>query len=512
MFSWFFSLQFRLIAGFALALALALTGVSLYVGMKADREAERLQASSDEARELRIKRSLESFYKDNDGWKGLQPLLEWMGFVAGRDIAVLDHEGRLVGDTPGKEDVDTWVGHYFKPVVVNGEQVGEVYVGKGVTVLRSGSEQRELAEKTGLSDKSDLSDRSEKKELAPAWARLATTPIGESYDDDRAYQEPLWARFTDVTDQSLLLSGAIAGPAGLLLVFLMSRRMLRSVRSLTAASQKMGAGDLSQRVPSGGRDEVGRLARTFNAMASDLERAQQQRRNMVADVAHEIRGPLSNVQGYVEAVRDGVLPPDQENMGTIHRQVLHLSDLVEDLQLLAETEGGDFRLHHAPGSLTDALLQAVEGVRARAEAKGVALNVILPDESPVMEFDRTRIVQVVDNLLSNAVRHTPSGDSVTVEASFTADRAQVAVSDTGDGIPADALPLVFDRFYRVDPSRSRATGGVGLGLTIARQLVEAHGGVIRAESETGHGARFTFEIPIRSGTPSANPPAPGTAG
>ena len=173
-----------------------------------------------------------------------------------------------------------------------------------------------------------------------------------------------------------------------------------------------------------------------------------------------------------------------------------LSELVEDLRLLADTEAGDFSLHREPGSLTEALRASVEGVRARADAKGVAVASRLPASAPDVTFDRTRIAQVVGNLLDNAVRHTPAGGSVTVDMDVSTASATVSIRDNGEGIPAETLPFVFDRFYRVDPSRSRATGGAGLGLTIARKLVEAHGGSIRAESVAGEGATFVLELPL----------------
>ncbi len=231
-------------------------------------------------------------------------------------------------------------------------------------------------------------------------------------------------------------------------------------------------------------------------MADGLESAERQRRNMVADAAHELRTPLSNIRGYVEAVRDGVLEPDPETLATIHQQVLYLTDLVDDLRLLAETEAGDFGLNREPGSLFEAVRTSVEGVRARAEAKGVVLEVDLPAGSPGVEFDRTRISQVVGNLLDNAIHHTPPGGTVTVSASVGPAVATVSVADTGEGMPAEAVPFVFERFYRVDPSRSRSTGGAGLGLTIAKQLVEAHGGSIRVHSAAGEGTTITFDLPL----------------
>ena len=478
--NWFVSLQFRLIVSFALVLTLALAGVSAYVGLAADREAERLQINTDEARARRITHALESFYSNNGGWGGLQPMLERTGFVAGRDIVVMDADGNLVGNTSGSPAGEL-KGPYAggpAPVVVDKRRVGSVYVEKDIAALRRGAID---------------------KKPPPLWTRFANLTDEQLRQYAGSFEEPAVTRITDATNRSLILAGAGAGLIGLLLVSLISQRMLGSVRSLTAASRKMGAGDLSQRVPEGSRDEVGQLARTFNVMAGKLENAERQRRNMVADVAHELRTPLSNIQGYVEAVRDGVLEPDRVTIGTIHQQVLYLADLVEDLRLLTETEADDFRLNREPGSLLETVRESVEGARAKAESSGVVLSVDLPAESPTIAFDRTRISQVVGNLLDNAVRHTPTGGTVTVSAAVGQSRACVTVADTGEGIPDDVLPFVFDRFYRVDPSRSRATGGAGLGLTIARKLVDAHGGSIRVESEAGRGASFTFDLPLDGG-------------
>ena len=475
MHNWLFSLQFRLIVSFALVLALALAGVSVYIGLAAGREADRLQGRTDLARAKRIEQTLAQFYAINKGWRDVQPMLERAGFLAGRDIVVFNRNGKVVGDTSGAAStIAATAASGSKPVVVGRNKVGTVYIGPG------------------RGRKPDLLD----KRQAALWKKFAEAAGRPLPEDPSSIEEPPWTRFADATNRSLLLAGTAAGAAGLLLVSLMSRRMLRSVRTLTSAAERMGTGDLSQRVPAGGRDEIGQLARTFNAMADGLETAELQRRNMVADVAHELRTPLSNIQGYVEAVRDGVLEPDGDTLGTIHQQVLYLSDLVEDLRLLAETEAGDFRLDREPGSLIEAVRTSVEGVRARAEAKGVGLEIDLPPETPTVEFDRTRIAQVVGNLLDNAIRHTPAGGKVTVSADVGPAVATVTVADTGEGIPADALPFVFDRFYRADPSRSRVTGGAGLGMTIARQLVEAHGGSIRVRSAPGEGAIFTVELPV----------------
>jgi signal transduction histidine kinase len=235
-------------------------------------------------------------------------------------------------------------------------------------------------------------------------------------------------------------------------------------------------------------------------MADGLENSERQRRNMVADVAHELRTPLSNIQGYVEAVRDGVLPADAATIETIHKQGLNLAHLVEDLRALAEAESPDLRLDRQPHSVNDLVAASVEAFQPRADAGGVSVGLDVDDRSPVAEIDRTRITQVVGNLLDNAIRHTPSGGSVTVSTRTVGAAIRVAVADTGEGILTEVLPYVFERFYRADPSRARTTGGAGLGLTIAKQLVEAHGGTISVESTQGKGSLFVFTLPLHAGT------------
>ncbi len=499
--SWLFSLQFRLVAGFALVLALVLGGVSLYIGRAADREAVRLEDISDRAHALRVKQALAEYYVNNRDWKDVQRLIDRTSFVLSRDIVVEDRDGALIGDTRQDKAAYFDKRRQFTRFEVGSGSEAKVYVGPlksawGVTSPKMPTQPplppmpvSPASFRPLTSPVSSLPPASQASPRAPAPPEPPQVNAGE-------LDEPSWARFADSTNRSLLWAVAVAGVGGLLLVSLTSRRALGSVRALTTAARRMGAGDLSQRVRAKGRDEIGELAQTFNSMADELERAERQRRNLVADVAHELRTPLSNVQGYVEALRDGVLEPDAKTLATIHQQVLYLSELVEDLRLLAETEAGDISLHREPGSLDEALRTSVEGVRARAEAKGVAVGARLPASAPDVTFDRTRIAQVVGNLLDNAIRHTPPGGSVTVEMDVGAEFVTVSIRDNGEGIPADTLPFVFDRLYRVDPSRSRATGGAGLGLTIARKLVEAHGGTIRAESEPDRGTAVTFDLPL----------------
>ena len=212
---------------------------------------------------------------------------------------------------------------------------------------------------------------------------------------------------------------------------------------------------------------------------------------------------MSNIQGYLEAVKDGLLQPDEGTIETIHGQVIHLGQLVEDLRLLAQAEAGALQLHRMPGRMHDVLRGCVDAVRPRAEAKGISVSLESGEAMPLVDMDGTRISQVVNNLLENAIIHTPEGGSVAVTAGVAGDgMVRVAVADTGGGIPRGDLDRVFDRFFRADPSRARATGGVGLGLTIAKQLVEAHGGSISVDNVVPTGTRFVIALPI---TPPNSP-------
>ena len=281
-------------------------------------------------------------------------------------------------------------------------------------------------------------------------------------------------------------------------MWLLSRHTLAPLQSLGAAARRLGRGDLSQRAETEGPSEIRQLAHSFNVMAEGLEEAERHRRNLTADIAHELRTPLSNIQGYLEAIKDGLVQPTPETIDTIHGQALHLSRLVEDLRLLAQVEAGALTLQLSLTRMEELLQSSVEAVRPRAEAKGVNVTLELDQSLPDMELDATRVAQVIGNLLENGITHTPEGGRVAVTARADDGGVEIAVADTGPGIPPEELPRLFDRFYRADPSRARATGGSGLGLTIARRLIEAHGGTIEAHSVLGQGSRFTIHLPAPS--------------
>ncbi len=277
-----------------------------------------------------------------------------------------------------------------------------------------------------------------------------------------------------------------------------SRRITRPLYDTLRASAALAAGDLSARVPVPGRGEFRQLALSFNHMAGSLEAADRQRRELLADVAHELRTPLSIIQGNLEGLRDGVYQPTPEHVELVLDETRQLGRLVDDLRLLTLAEARQLPLDRQTMDAAQLLADVREAFAGQADEAGVSVAVDRDGALPVLRGDPQRLGQVLGNLLGNALRYTPPGGSVTLGAAALPDGQGVElwVADTGAGIPAADLPRIFDRFWRGDPARSHAEGaGSGLGLAIAKSLVEAHGGRIWAESRLGQGTRIAFILP-----------------
>jgi two-component system sensor histidine kinase BaeS len=323
--------------------------------------------------------------------------------------------------------------------------------------------------------------------------------VGRAYTTlDPSAEEYLapFLRLSASVNRSLLVGGSLAIGIALLLTFLLSRRMMLPIGVLAGAARRLGRGDLSQRVRLQGEGEVASLAEAFNSMAGDLEYAEQLRRNMVADVAHELRTPLSNIQGYLEAIRDGMVEPDAAAIRSLNEETALLSRLVNELQELSLAEAGELKLVYETEDIVGLVRQAATSWQPQLAAGQISLSLELPADLPLVNIDWQRVNEVLHNILENAVAHTRKGGSIKIAASRKGEWVELSVSDTGEGIPAEDLPHIFDRFYRVDKSRARSTGGSGLGLTIAKRLIESHGGTIAVQSKLGEGSRFSFTLPI----------------
>lgn len=310
--------------------------------------------------------------------------------------------------------------------------------------------------------------------------------------------DPAESAFLRRINQLLVIGAVVGTGAAVLLGALLVRSLTRPLRELTDGARAVAAGQLDIQVPVRSADEMGELATAFNQMNANLARSRDLRRQMTADIAHELRTPLSIILGHSEAIQEGVLDPSPGNLQIIHEEAGRLERLVEDLRTLSLVEAGELPLDMGEVQ-PKTLLQAVAArYQAAAEQKQIDLQTEAPAALPAIQADHDRMIQVLGNLVHNALRHTPAGGRVTLSAGRQDGQLRIAVNDSGPGIDPQDLPHVFERFYRADKSRQRDGAGSGLGLAIAKSLVEAHGGRIWADSPPGQGTSMVVELPIPS--------------
>lgn len=299
------------------------------------------------------------------------------------------------------------------------------------------------------------------------------------------------------TNRAILWSAVGATLLAVVMGLVAARALVRPLQRLTTAIQAMTAGDLHQEVPVQSQDEIGELARAFNQMSADLARANQMRRQMTADIAHDLRNPLMVMIGYLEAMRDGILEPTPKRLATLYDEAHHLQHLVNDLRTLSLADAGELILQREPVDPNDLLLRAYRAWLSQAQQRDIALLCRAPEGLPSLSVDAERINQVFNNLISNALRYTPPAGRITLATQQRGEQIIFTVQDNGAGIAAEHLPFIFERFYRADPARTESDGESGLGLAIARSIVEAHGGTLRAESAgVGQGATFHIYLPL----------------
>ncbi len=469
------SLRFRLLATTAAVLAIVLGALVLVSSRLTRVEFRKFQdvviAGRHETAGPVLQETAQEEYRRVGSWRTGNEAAARAAAALRRDVLILDAAGRPVGRSPG----------LARASIERGP-------GGGVRIEWSGGGVRRM-----------LLLRAPGVPLTDA----AGVPVGRAFSLD-----PERERAPDILGSlNRWLAGAVAaaGVAALLLVAAVGRRVLGPIEALTSAAREMERGDLTRRVDVSSRDEIGELARSFNAMADAVSRNEALRRALVHDVAHELRTPLTNIRAQIEAIQDGLTKPDVAVVDSIHEDALLLERLVDDLQDLAAAETGQLGLRPQRIDTASALTAAAAGIAPRAQREGVTLSVEPEDDVAGIRADPARLAQILGNLLANAVTHTPRGGRVELGATSRGPKVEISVSDTGTGIAPEHLPHVFERFYRADPSRARRSGGTGLGLAIVRQLVEAQGGRATVESEPGQGARFTFTLPKDEG--NENPPA-----
>ena len=309
---------------------------------------------------------------------------------------------------------------------------------------------------------------------------------------------PRELEFIERINLTLLYGALIGAVIALLLGIFLSRTLTRPIRELTRATHAISEGDLAQEVPVRTNDELGELAQAFNKMSSELSRSVNTRRQMTADIAHELRTPLSLILGHAEAVHDGVLPPTRENFEIIREEATRLEHLVNDLRTLSLADAGELSIALQTVDPSRLVQEVAALYQYETQRKNITLELEIDTPLPDIEVDPGRMTQVLTNILDNATRHTPEGGRITLSAKQAGDFVELAIQDSGPGVPAGSVDRIFERFYRIDASRQRddgTPGGSGLGLAIARSIVQAHNGQLSAESEAGKGLKIIIRLP-----------------
>ncbi len=449
------SLAWKLLFSFLTVAFVSIGTVAIISSQTAAREVRGFVLHGEQSTYAVLLKELEAYYQDHGNWEGVQVILpgsgqrgqsgQGQGAVGGRNTLLADRSGEIIVGPPDSQGIKLSLVERSSafPIEVGNEVVGYL------------------------------------------------APIGSGFSN------PETQLFEDLR-RAFWVASLIASAVALLLGVLFVKGLLRPVNELTDAARALAGGELSRRVEIRTNDEVGELSMAFNQMAENMETSEDRRREMTADIAHELRNPLAVIKARLEAIIDGVHPLEVGSIEPILEQSELLNRLVEDLRTLALADAGQLSLERSRTDLRLLVQKIVETYRPEAQTIGISLITdILPEPSIYGMVDTARVEQILGNLIMNALRYTPEGGDVTLRLRHDLQRSKVVleVIDSGEGIPAPDLERVFERLYRVDPSRSRQAGGSGLGLAITRKLVEAHDGSIHAQNRSDGGAIFRIELP-----------------
>src|SRR3954470_7545163 len=452
-------LWFRLLIGTCLVLAVTLGSVILLVSRALTGSFQDYVEDQQSARVQRAESILSRYYDRQREWSGVSALVQSVADLMGERLVLADTQGKIVADSQG---------------LLVGQTANDDWRGRRVS-LRS-------------------------QEFAVGTLYISPARVDQPALDPRA------SLFLNTFAGYLIWALLVGLLAAIVLSVGMARLLAAPLEALTRAVRRLERGDEVQRIDTSVGGEVGALAEAFNSLASSLVRVEQLRQNMVSDIAHELRTPLTSIRGYLEAIQDGILEPNDETLATIHQELLQLTRLVDDLQELSLAEAHQLQLDFEPVDLVELAEWEVRAFLPQGAAQSIDLKLDAPVALRPVTVDAGRIRQVLANLIRNALAHTPSGGEIVVGVRERDGAALLTVADTGKGIPPADLEHIFERFYRVDKARSRrsgGTGGTGLGLTIARELVRAHGGTLAAQSVVGKGTTFSISLPFQAEPPPA---------
>ena len=462
----FYSLRFRLLLAFAIVFIFSIGVVFFFVSRTAEIQIEKVEQLSSEIQTTRVERMFALYYIDRGNWAGIQPMTKQVAQVENARLILTDESGVVLADS-------------------NGDSISGVYT-------------------TGTKHpvyNSSFPPPTSNIPYPPMEHSGDITPVQIPQIIGEFYLVPLSAATTAGLSQQinlfLLIGGFFVVVIAMIIVFILTRQITSPIQEVINAARKLGKGDLSQRVVVNGKGDVAELSTTFNSMAEGFERNEALRTSFIADSAHELRTPVSIIRGYLETIRKGIIKPNEATVNLLYGETMRLSRLIEDLQKLSISDAGQLKLDCQEVDIAELISDAASAA-IEAPEKGISLKTEVKGKLPLVKIDPYRIMEVLHNLIENAVRYTGKGGSVTISAWQGKNSIKISVVDTGEGIPPKDIENIFERFYRVDKSRSRVTGGYGLGLTIAKRYVEAHGGRITVQSELGKGSTFVFSLPIET--------------
>ncbi|MCX6054789.1 MAG: ATP-binding protein [Chloroflexi bacterium] len=478
------SLIYKVLGAFLLVIAVGSIVISLLTSKATEKAFSLYTTRSGQVWGQRLAPALADFYAQNNNWQGVDAILQSDISAQYAPMGTGNMTGQGHGNGLGQQSGNGMMSSFDQRLILAdnhafvvsdtqneliGKQLGVSELKNGTSILVNGNLVGTLI-------------------ITPNNLAQSNSPAGE---------------FLLSVNQAIVSSAVIAGIIALILGAVLFLQITAPLRQLRKAATAITNGDLSQRVSIKSKDEFGELGSTFNKMAESLSNVETQRQHLMADIAHELRTPLAAIQGTLEAMQDGVLPLDGEQLTATLSETTLLNRLIDDLRLLSLAEAGQLKLELQKVNPGELIQQIVDRMVPTANQKNVQLKTEIQTALPEFLLDPDRIAQVLNNLTSNALRYTPEGGMITVQAFLlpNSKSLRVSVTDTGRGIDLENLPFVFDRFYRAEKSRSRSSGGSGLGLAIVKQLVEAHGGQVYAESpvfqdenQKGYGTKISFTL------------------
>jgi signal transduction histidine kinase len=470
------NLFWKLSGAFLLIVVLAIGLMAFFTNLNTRSSFQSYLSQSNAVYADTVAANLSRYYSTNRSWSGIQSVLPDFQRTMSDRLIVTDSAGRIVGDTSDNLIGSIAAGQGLSGGVnikVSGSTVGTVYLYSGQNGMMGG----------GMGN-----------------GRMLGSGNANNIVLSTAEQD-----FLNKVNYWLIITGIITMAAAIALGWFLAFQVVRPVRALLQGTRNITEGKLDYRVNIKSRDELGELSQTFNIMAENLEKNEQSRRRLTADIAHELRTPLTIIEGTVDGIIDGVFPPDAERLTSIKEQTALLTRLIADLRDISLAESGQLKLNIVPADLAEIISRKVSQIQPAATEKGIQITTDLNTNIEKVNIDPVRMEQVIYNLLTNAMKYTPSGGHVTVvlkkvdggeSPHLPGTGILITVSDTGIGIAPEHLAYIFERFYRVQDSCERAAGGTGLGLAIVKQLMEAHNGRVWVESEPGKGSRFSVWLPV----------------